>query len=112
MSRRRKDTAIESVFQALADRTRRQMVERVSQSPVTVSELARPFSITLAAAVQHVQVLERSGLVRTEKQGRVRLVMVDPVGLSALRQWLDERRNLWETRLDGLSAILREKPKR
>ncbi len=112
MSRHRKDAVIESIFQALADRTRRQMIERVSQSPATVSELARPFSITLAAAVQHVQLLERSGLVRTEKQGRVRLVMIDPAGLSTLRLWLDDRRNLWETRLDGLSAILRENPKR
>ncbi len=103
---------IERVLQALADGTRREMVERVSQGPVTVSELARPLAMTLAAALQHVQVLERSGLVNTEKQGRVRLVKIDPAGLSVLREWLDERRSLWEKRLDGLSAMLQEKPKR
>lgn len=105
-------TPIARIFHALADPTRRQMVERVSQGPVTVSELARPFSITLAAALQHVQALERSGLVRTEKKGRVRLVKIAPDGLTVLRNWMDDRRSLWETRLEGLDAMLQEKPNR
>ena len=112
MSKKRKAAAVEAIFQALADQTRRQMVERVSQGPVTVSELARPFSITLAAALQHIQALERSGLVSTEKQGRVRLVSIAPEGLAVLRQWLDERRTLWEMQLDRLDAILHQKPKK
>lgn len=103
-----REKRIEAIFQALADRTRRQMVERVSLGPVTVSELARPFAMTLAAVLQHVQALERSGLVQTEKQGRVRLVRLNGEGMEMLRAWLNERGGVWETRLDRLGSLLGE----
>lgn len=102
---------IEDIFLALGDRTRRQIVERVSEGPVTVSELARPFALTLAAVLQHVQALERSGLVRTEKQGRVRLVRLNGEGLEVLRAWLNSRGGAWEMRLERLGNLLGEKPR-
>ena len=105
-------TPIERIFHALADPTRRQMVERASQGPVTVSELARPFAITLAAAVQHVQVLEQSGLVHTEKQGRVRLVQLNPACMAVLRAWVEQRGNPWEHRLGLLGDMLDRKNSR
>ena len=94
------------VFDALGDPTRRALVARLSQGPMSVSELGRPFGITLAAVVQHVQVLERSQLVRTEKAGRVRTCWVEPAGLDAAAAWLAERRALWERRLDWLGDVL------
>src|ERR1700733_7964011 len=75
------------IFHALGDPTRRAMVERISQGPVSVSRLADPLDMTLAAVVQHLQVLEESGLVKTEKTGRVRTCSIDPAGLSALERW-------------------------
>ena len=104
--RGRKRPEIGAIFQALADATRRQMMERVSRGPVTVSELARPFAMTLAAGLQHVQALERSGLVRTEKQGRVRLVTMGEDGMAELREWVEARRGAWDLRLDALGRML------
>ena len=104
--RGRKRPEIGAIFQALADATRRQMMERVSRGPVTVSELARPFAMTLAASLQHVQALEACGLVKTEKQGRVRLVQMDSEGMAVLREWVTARRGVWEQRLDGLKDML------
>jgi DNA-binding transcriptional ArsR family regulator len=97
------------IFQALADPTRREMVERLSQGPVTVSELARPFAMTLAAVLQHVQVLEQSELVKTEKQGRVRLVRLNPEGIAALQAWVADRNGAWERRLDRLGSLVEDK---
>lgn len=94
------------VFDALGDPTRRALVEQLSRGPMSVSDLGKPFDITLAAVVQHVQVLERSGLVRTEKVGRVRTCWIEPAGLDAAEAWLDERRALWERRLDRLGEVL------
>ncbi len=98
----------ERAFQALADPTRREMVERLSTGPLSVSELARPLPMTLAAVVQHLRVLEQGGLVRSEKVGRVRSYQIEPGGLSAVEEWVRERRTAWEARLDRLGDYLRE----
>jgi DNA-binding transcriptional ArsR family regulator len=98
--------AVDRVFHALGDPTRRAMVERLSEGPISVSELAQPLAMTLAAVVQHLQVLEKSGLVRTRKIGRVRMCRMESKGLSAAEQWIGERRSLWEKRFDRLGALL------
>jgi DNA-binding transcriptional ArsR family regulator len=99
---------IDRVFHALGDPTRRAIVEKLSEGPITVSHLAKPLDITLAAVVQHLQILERSGLVYTEKVGRVRTCRIEPKGLSVAEKWIDERRSLWEKRFDRLGALLAE----
>lgn len=96
------------VFHALGDPTRRAIVERLSRGPISVSQLAGPLAITLAAVVQHLQVLEASGLVRTEKVGRVRTCRIEPAGLTVVERWISERRSQWERRLDRLGDLLRE----
>ncbi len=96
----------DQVFDALGDPTRRRILERLDRGPTSVSELARPMTITLAAVVQHLQVLERCGLVRTEKVGRVRTCRIDPAGLAAAAGWLDRRRPDWDRRLDRLGSVL------
>lgn len=100
--------SIDRVFHALGDPTRRAIVERLSEGPISVSRLAKPLDITVAAVVQHLQVLEKSGLVHTEKVGRVRTCRMEPSGLSVAEQWIDERRTLWEKRLDRLGSVLAE----
>jgi DNA-binding transcriptional ArsR family regulator len=100
--------SIDLMFQALADPTRRVMVERLSHGPATVSELARPFDMSLPAIVQHLQVLEKSGLVRSEKVGRVRTCRIEPMALSTVEQWIAERRSTWERRFDRLGEVLAE----
>jgi len=97
---------IDRVFHALGDPTRRAIVERLSYGPISVSRLAKPLAITLAAVVQHLQVLEESGLVHTEKVGRVRTCGIEPSGLSVAEQWIDDRRTMWERRLDRLGELL------
>jgi DNA-binding transcriptional ArsR family regulator len=99
---------IELVFQALGDATRRAMVDRLSRGPLSVSRLAEPLNITLTAVVQHLQVLEDSGLVHTEKLGRVRTCRLDPAGFDALEHWVREHRSTWERRLDKLGKLLAE----
>ena len=94
------------VFQALGDSTRRTILEHLGNSPASVSGLAAPLGITLAAVVQHIQVLEDSGLVRTEKTGRVRICTINPIGFAVAEQWLRARRPVWETRLDRLGDLL------
>lgn len=96
------------IFDALGDPTRRALVERLGEGPVSVSRLAEPLSITLAAVVQHLQVLEECGLVVTEKVGRVRTCRLDPAAISAATDWLHERRSHWERSLDHLGEILSE----
>jgi len=100
--------SVDRVFHALGDPTRRAILERLSAGPISVSKLARPLDITLAAVVQHLQVLERSGLVHTHKLGRVRTCRMEPRGLSIAERWIDERRSLWEKRLDRLGGFLAE----
>jgi DNA-binding transcriptional ArsR family regulator len=97
---------LDRVFQALADPGRRLMVERLSRGPASVSELASPLRITLAAVVQHVQVLEASGLVRSQKIGRTRTCRINPAALRSAESWIAERRSLWERRLDRLGDFL------
>jgi DNA-binding transcriptional ArsR family regulator len=94
------------VFHALGDATRRTIVERLSAGPLSVSGLADPLGITLTAVVQHLQVLEESGLVHTEKIGRVRTCQLDTAGFSVLERWVRERRSRWERRLDRLGELL------
>jgi DNA-binding transcriptional ArsR family regulator len=96
------------VFQALGDPTRRAIVERLCVRPRTVSGLAGPLQISLAAVVQHLQVLVASGLVRTEKVGRVRTCRVDPKGLSKAESWFAGRRSMLERKLDRLGDLLAE----
>ncbi len=84
------------------------MVDRLTRGPATVSELAAPLPMSLAAVVQHVQVLEASGLVRSEKVGRVRTCRIEPVALRAAEQWMHDRRLEWERRLDRLGDLLAE----
>ena len=99
---------INSVFHALGDPTRRAIVEQLSKGPISVSRLAFPLEITLAAVVQHLQVLEKSGLVRTEKVGRVRTCRMETGGLLVAEQWMNDLRSAWETRLDRLGDLLAE----
>ena len=97
---------LDLAFQALADPTRRGMLARLSRGPASVSELARPYRISLPAVMQHLQALEASGLVRSEKKGRVRTCRLEPKALSAAEQWIAEQRALWEGRLDRLEDYL------
>jgi DNA-binding transcriptional ArsR family regulator len=99
--------SLDLVFHALSDPTRRHMVERLSLAPAAVGDLATPFAMTLSAVLQHVQVLEASGLVRTEKVGRVRTCRVESQALAAAAVWFEERRTLWEHHLDRLVEVLR-----
>lgn len=101
---------LDLMFQALADPARRGMVDRLTRGPASVSELAAPFAMTLSAVVQHLAVLEASGLVRSEKLGRVRTCRVEPKALRMAEQWISERRTLWEQRFDRLGAFLAELP--
>jgi DNA-binding transcriptional ArsR family regulator len=97
---------LDQVFHALADPTRRGMVERLVRGPASVSELSRPLTISLPAVMQHLQVLEASGLVRSEKAGRVRTCRIEPDALRAAEAWVTGQRTAWETRLDRLGDYL------
>src|SRR5215217_8322948 len=97
---------LDLAFQALADPTRRLMVERLSQGPASVSELAQPLDMTLSAVVQHLAVLEASGLVRSQKVGRVRTCRMEPVGLRTAESWITERRAIWENRFHRIAELL------
>src|ERR671925_321600 len=101
---------VDRVFHALADPNRRVIVERLSRGPASVSELARPLDMSLAAVVQHLKVLEASGLVRSEKVGRVRSCRIEPSVLRTAERWIAERRTSWERRLDRLGDYLAEQP--
>ncbi|MEW5849634.1 MAG: metalloregulator ArsR/SmtB family transcription factor [Myxococcota bacterium] len=94
------------VFQALADPTRRAVVERLSSSPSSMSELARPFKMTLPSFAQHLDVLEDCGLVRSHKSGRVRTYELVPKQLAAAEHWMTQQRKTWERRLDQLDRYL------
>jgi DNA-binding transcriptional ArsR family regulator len=98
--------ALDRTFHALSDPTRRAMVQRLAQGPASVSELARPLSISLPAVMQHLAVLETSGIVRTEKIGRVRTCSVEPKMLGIAERWIAERRESWERKLDRLADYL------
>ena len=97
---------LDGVFRALADPGRRVMVERLSRGPATVSELGKPLEMSLAAVLQHVQVLEASGLVRSRKVGRTRTCSINPAALRSVETWISQRRALVESRLDRLAEYL------
>ncbi len=99
---------IDRLFHALGDPTRRTILDRLSEGPLSVSGLATPLGITLTAVMQHLQVLEESGLVHTEKVGRVRTCRIETTGFSALAQWIRDHRTVWERRLDRLGEFLAE----
>ena len=101
---------LDRVFHALGDPTRRAMVERLTNGPLTVSQLAAPFDMTLTAVAQHLQLLEEAGLVRTEKVGRVRTCSIGQVGIAAVAQWVADRRSPLERRLDRLGELLEDLP--
>jgi DNA-binding transcriptional ArsR family regulator len=94
------------LFQALADPSRRAMVDRLTRGPASVSELARPLEMSLPAVVQHLHVLESSGLVRSHKLGRVRTCTIEPTSLRAAERWISARRTAWEESLDRLGEYL------
>ena len=93
---------LDLAYQALADPSRRAMVDRLALGAATVSELAKPLAMSLSGVMQHLAVLEASGLVVSEKVGRVRTCRIDPGALSRAERWIAERRALWEHRLDQL----------
>jgi DNA-binding transcriptional ArsR family regulator len=97
---------LDAVFHALSDPARRGMVERLTEGPASVSDLAAPLAMSLPAVVQHLAVLEASGLVTSRKAGRVRTCQVAPEALSLAEQWINDRRIGWERRLDRLGAHL------
>ncbi|MEO7169617.1 MAG: metalloregulator ArsR/SmtB family transcription factor [Sphingomonas sp.] len=98
--------SLDLAFNALADRTRRSIVERLSRGEASVSELARPLAMSLPAVMQHIALLESSGLVRSEKIGRVRTCSLDTEALGQAEQWIQQRRVEWDHRLDRLGTYL------
>ena len=99
---------LDKTFAALADPARRAIVDRLVLGPATVSELAKPLPMSLPAAMLHLKVLEESGLVKSQKVGRVRTCRIDPQMLSAAERWVADRRALWERNLDRLGAFLEQ----
>jgi DNA-binding transcriptional ArsR family regulator len=104
----RQDAILDLAFQALADPSRRAMVDRLAQGPATVSELAKPLAMSLPGVMQHLAVLEASGLVVSQKVGRVRTCRIDAKALTQAEHWIAERRAFWERRLDRLGQFLDE----
>src|SRR5213080_744419 len=105
-----REPPIDVVFHALSDANRRAMIDRLLDGPASVSELAKPLTMSLPAVVQHLHVLEASGLVRSEKLGRVRTCRIEPKALRTAEEWIAERRTSWEHRLDRLGDYLAEHP--
>ncbi|WP_258051996.1 helix-turn-helix transcriptional regulator [Mesorhizobium sp. INR15] len=97
---------IDGIFRALADPTRRRVVERLNRSPASVSELAEPFGMALPSFIEHLKVLEGCGLVRSQKAGRIRTYQLAPEPLKLAENWLSEQRTLWERRLDQFDAYV------
>ncbi|MGO9937961.1 MAG: ArsR/SmtB family transcription factor [Terracidiphilus sp.] len=96
------------LFHALGDPTRRAILDRLTERPMSVSRLAEPLEITLTAVAQHLQILEEVGLVHTEKLGRVRTCRIESAGFRALEQWIRDHRTAWERKLDRLGQFLAE----
>lgn len=101
---------VDQIFDALGDPTRRTIIRRLGGGPASVSHLAAPLAITLAAVVQHLQVLEECGIVKTRKVGRVRTCSLVPEALTAVEQWVSARRTEWENHFDRLGAFLADSP--
>ncbi len=98
--------SLNRIFQALSDPTRRAVLKRLSRGPAPTLELARPFGMALPSFTQHLSMLEKSGLVKSRKSGRVRTYVLDPHPLQAAESWMTDQRKLWECRLDQLDAHL------
>jgi DNA-binding transcriptional ArsR family regulator len=104
-------SAVGRVFRALGVPTRRAIVDQLCRAPRSAKDLAEPLQISLAAVLQHLQMLEESGLIRTTKVGRVRTCHIEPAGLQIAQMWIAKRRALWERRLDRLGAVLAKERK-
>lgn len=104
MPNQSQNQALDRVFHALADPTRRAIMSRLGQGPASVSELAKPFAMAMPSLLQHLQVLEESRLIRTAKVGRVRTCEMQPVALDVAGHWIAEQRAFWEGRLDRMEA--------
>jgi DNA-binding transcriptional ArsR family regulator len=102
--------ALSPIFQAVADPTRRGLVERLIRGPATVTQLAEPLAMSLPAVMQHLQVLEACGLIHSEKRGRVRTCRIEPDALRSAEDWLTDQRTAWEQRLDRLGELLADEP--
>ncbi len=100
------DPQLDTMFQALSDPTRRAVLARLMQGPASVSDLAEPFSMALPTFLQHITKLEKGGLIRSEKLGRIRMCHAEPTGLAPATDWLAEQRRVWEARLDRLEDFL------
>ncbi len=103
---RARDRRIGDVFQALADPTRRAVIERLGSGPASTTELARPFKMALPSFAQHLQLLEHSGLVRSHKEGRVRHYQLMPNPLAVVEDWMQAQRAVWNQRLDQLQEYV------
>ena len=99
--------ALDRTFHALADSSRRSIVGRLSQGPASVSELAAPLEMSLSAVVQHIDVLQRCSIVRSEKVGRVRTCRLEPAPMREVERWIAQHRQVWEGRLDQLGDVLK-----
>jgi len=99
-------THLDSVFHALADPTRRAVVQRLVEGPAPVKELATPFKMALPSFMKHISVLEKAGLIASQKQGRVRTCTLKPDQLEAAEQWFGEQRAIWASRYDNLDTLL------
>ncbi|MEQ8251711.1 MAG: metalloregulator ArsR/SmtB family transcription factor [Oceanibaculum nanhaiense] len=97
---------VDGIFRALSDPTRRQVLERLSARPASVSELSAPYDMALPSFLQHLKVLEKSGLVRSQKTGRVRTYSIAPERMKLAEDWLERQRSMWERRLDRLDSYL------
>ena len=102
------DTELDQLFSALADPTRRAVVEQLTRGPASVSDLAAPHDMALPSFTQHLKVLETAGLISTRKQGRVRMVNIEAQPLSDAQKWLERQRKIWEARFDRLDALVME----
>jgi DNA-binding transcriptional ArsR family regulator len=98
---------LDRTFHALADSSRRSIVVRLSEGPASVSSLAEPLDMTLSAVVQHLEVLQKSGIVRSEKVGRVRMCRLEPAPMREIEQWIAQHRQVWEGRFDRLGDVLK-----
>ncbi len=103
---------LDSIFHALGDATRRQMLRELSGGERTVGQLAEPFAISLAAASKHIKALEQAGLIRREIRGRTHLCRLDPGPLAGAHEWLSFYERFWTDRLDALDRLLREEDSR
>lgn len=98
--------SLDRIFYALSDPSRRSMIEHLGKKEASVSELAEPLNMSMAAVVQHIQILEESGLISTRKTGRVRTCRIEPRSLETIEGWLTQRRKFWEKNLDNLGEFL------